>query len=135
MNQTVAIDYSYSLILVRVALCRRCLTAVGHYFAYFWVQRVVARGIPLGILLQREQLLATLCVGSSSWPLAGLRVIGHKTPFPVFHDTPLHTIYWWGLHTDRHSHRVHHPPGLSEGPGGCGHQGQDPVHGESDELG
>jgi hypothetical protein len=23
-------------LLVRAALCRRCLTAVGHYFAYFY---------------------------------------------------------------------------------------------------
>ena len=38
-----------SRILVRVALCRRCLTAVGHYFAYFGPSGVRALPLAAGI--------------------------------------------------------------------------------------
>ena len=33
---TILFISDYHLILVRAALCRRCLTAVGHYFAYIF---------------------------------------------------------------------------------------------------
>ena len=35
----------FCIFLVRAALCRRCLTAVGHYFAYFWSERRCADGV------------------------------------------------------------------------------------------
>ena len=48
------VDGEGDLLLVRASLCRRCLTAVGHYFPYFFISFLVLTAVaktPEGVVV------------------------------------------------------------------------------------